>query len=375
MKYPKEIWHISAVRRLTIGQQKQLCAEFNNGDVYGVSWKVVAIVSEPQGFPYEVVAPFGMKGFFGRNLYKWIWIWKKSSRDRLFLVRYTPLDPFAFLFGRLIKNWVSVHHSIEANYLPYIRPGLIGQSLGRLEKIIGRQSISGASAVFGVCDSVLKYQIEGVKRKKNAYLMANGVDYENIVVAGDNRKNEFKFILVAGKFRRWKGLPEVLDAIEVSARTDFQVFIVGEVPLELIERINNCSFLRSCVTVCGVLKSRELNALYSFCDAGLGSFGFESVGMEDGSTFKVGEYLAAGIPVISGHRDSRLPEDFLFYHRSGKDIADWIAMAKTWRGYSRQEVSIAAREYLNKKDIMKGVIKFLSWSRLIVADVDSEAEY
>ena len=37
--------------------------------------------------------------------------------------------------------------------------------------------------------------------------------------------------------------------------------------------------------------------------------------MEEACTLKVREYLASGLPVVSGHRDSGLPADFPFYHQ------------------------------------------------------------
>ncbi len=84
----------------------------------------------------------------------------------------------------------------------------------------------------------------------------------------------------------------------------------------------------------GKLSQNELAAVASSCDIGLASFGFSRIGMEEGCTLKVREYLAEGIPVYSGHRDAGLPVDFPYYKIGPANMDTIINHALKMRRYS-----------------------------------------
>jgi len=64
------------------------------------------------------------------------------------------------------------------------------------------------------------------------------------------------------------------------------------------------------------------------CSVGLSCFAFERKGLTQGSTLKVREYLACGLPAALGHHDPAFPEAFPYVLELSKfDFAalkDWL---------------------------------------------------
>jgi len=82
--------------------------------------------------------------------------------------------------------------------------------------------------------------------------------------------------------------------------------------------------------------------------------------MHEGTTLKVREMLAMGLPVFSGHRDSALPDTFPYYaSRNVMKLADLYNFACSMKGVTRGEVRDAAAPFIEKRFAMQGVINWL----------------
>ena len=78
----------------------------------------------------------------------------------------------------------------------------------------------------------------------------------------------------------------------------------------------------------------------------------DNKGLTQACTLKVRDYLAAGVPVVSGH-DDVFPDDFPFYRRTGTDIDAMLAAAREWRAVDRLTVREAARPYIDKVELVR----------------------
>ncbi len=70
------------------------------------------------------------------------------------------------------------------------------------------------------------------------------------------------------------------------------------------------------------------------------------------ASLKVRDYLAAGVPVVSGH-DDVFPDDFPYYRRTGTDIEAILAAAHEWRSVDRATVREAARPHIDKVELVQ----------------------
>jgi hypothetical protein len=77
-------------------------------------------------------------------------------------------------------------------------------------------------------------------------------------------------------------------------------------------------------------------------------------GLHEGATLKVREYLAAGIPVYSGHKDTALPESFAFYfHESKINLKNMINFGLKMQKTKREDIRNQALPYVEKENIIK----------------------
>jgi hypothetical protein len=87
----------------------------------------------------------------------------------------------------------------------------------------------------------------------------------------------------------------------------------------------------------------------------------ERQGLNEGSTLKVREMLAMGLPIYSGHYDSAFPEgsDFIRITRS-PSIDEIIEFGNGCKKIDRQNVREKSIHSISKESCMRNVISILS---------------
>ena len=109
-----------------------------------------------------------------------------------------------------------------------------------------------------------------------------------------------------------------------------------------------------------ITDAQKIHNILSYCDAGLSSFALAEKGMKVATTLKVREYLASGLPVISGHIDGGFPKDFNYYTLLNlNDYNAWYDVLTRYKKYTRNEVRVAACQYIEKRPLMENVINRL----------------
>src|SRR4051794_34675260 len=99
-------------------------------------------------------------------------------------------------------------------------------------------------------------------------------------------------VMVCTEFVPWHGLDKVLSGLQHVPSGDYELHLAGRLSDSQMKEIAN---LPSVINH-GPVKESELKALYTSCNVGLSCFAFERKGMQEGSTLKVREYLASGLP-------------------------------------------------------------------------------
>ncbi len=360
-----KILHISNSRRLTHGQRLQLKAEFDaakNLKIENVTWDIFAFHTETPIHSFEKKIPRFFNGVLLRKLYSWISILKLYKKYDIVLERRQTFDPFLLVFGWFVPNRYTVHHSKEVEELKLIRGGLKGTLASSIERLSGLINSKQVLGFIGVTKEIAEYENTINKTSLPQFFYPNGINIKKIQLVGDERENQINAVFMSGSFNAWHGLDLLLNAlsenIELVIKNKLKIHLIGRLSEEQLREVNKIDADNNFLLLYGHLELEEYKNILKKCDFGIGSLAMFRQNLKEGSTLKVREYLASGIPVYSGHKDSALPNDFLFYFcDSSVNIHNMIDFGLKMHTISRENVRNVAVPYIEKKEIMKNLLQ------------------
>lgn len=356
----KKILHITGVRELGSGQRKQLSYEYNSAKEFkSIQWDVLAIHSGDVKNIFETKIPFYLDFIIIRNLYFWLVAFKLRKKYDLILFRYLMFDPFAFIFAPLISNRISVHHSKEIEELKLIRKGLKGKIASFIERITGKFSIKKSLYIAAVTKEIALYENEIRNVNKEILVYPNGIDINSFSILPDHRQaNVVNILFMCSYFSEWHGLDILLDSLnKYTGSNNFFIHLVGNVTSDQKNEIINNRYNNNIICY-GSKKFDEYFAIASKCDVGLGSLAMFRQNLNEGSTLKVREMLAMGLPVYSGHKDVSFDNSFDYYRFSSKfNFINLLDFANSFKSIDREKVRSSALCFIDKKSIMEKLIE------------------
>lgn len=166
-----------------------------------------------------------------------------------------------------------------------------------------KRLLKAISGFVAVSPNILEHYREYKIPKK---VVSNGIDLSKFKVpeAFEQKIGQINLIFVGSANMHWHGLDKIFELAGMFR--DYSFDIVG------YERKDVTEVVPPNVTFHGWVNSEQLQGLYQRSNLGIGSFGNHLVGKNTDSTLKVLEYLANGLPVILGHRDTDFHDaDFL----------------------------------------------------------------
>ena len=363
---PRTVLHLTVVNQLTAGQLKQLCFEAQGAQhLADASWTTSCWHCGPLQAPFVRQIPAPFRGLWGRKLFAWLLCLSASRRFDIVLLRHTTFDPFAFLFAPWVGCRVSVHHAMEIEELRLVRPGLSGRLASWLERFSGRFSLRFAKAVLGVTQEIADYECRVHRVRKPASVYPNGIDPKAFLVLSDRRDAEtVDAAFICGEFSPWHGLDKLLDAAAQCAGSCLD----GYLTIHLIGNLHNDQ--QKAIAAClhpeirfishGHLPDAKYRTILEACDFGIASLAMERQGLTQGSTLKVRELLALGLPVYSGHHDLALPSDQPFVLvAEAVDLPTMMAFGRRTKVISRKTVRAQSLPLIDKKVAMTKVVRFL----------------
>lgn len=361
------IIHLTVVRELPGGIKKQLLCEYQSArEEQSYVWETLAWHDYPAESPFVQQVPKCFRLIFLRQLFAWFLILKLSRQCDYLLVRHMPFDPFSFLFSPFVKNRITVHHTKEVEEMVLVRAGWKGKMASLLEYYSGRFTLKRNLAIAGVTQEIVDYQCLRTGDLVPGFVYPNGIDTDSVTLLDDCRSGEiFNLAFICTEFSSWHGLERLFDSvrkcIEGHCAIAIKVHLIGRLSDQQREMINGNEVFASVFVEHGILSENDYRRVMNSCDAGVGSLALEEKGLREASTLKVREMLAMGLPVVSGHVDSSLPENFPFYqiYPEGKVDLKKAAVSFGARKFSREEVRKAAEPFITKQSAMKGVASFL----------------
>jgi glycosyltransferase involved in cell wall biosynthesis len=275
------------------------------------------------------------------------WLFSLQKEFDVFVLRYYVHDPFQLWFiFRCKKPVFFVHHTLEVPELAMPKT-ITSFFRSLLEAFFGKLSLPFVKGLIGVTGEIVKYEIKRANLKnKPSYIYPNGIRYENINLV-DHRCETVPELLFVANFAPWHGLDLLLDSLKCSAE-NFKLHIVGELPEILISAVRSDGR----IVLHGKLSHYQIVELSERCWLGLSSFALWRNKMTQACPLKVREYLMNGLSAY-GDYDDVFPKEFIFYKKGPADIALILDFARKIRIFSKEDVSLAARKLIEKKDLLR----------------------
>lgn len=226
-------------------------------------------------------------------------------------------------------------------------------------------------------DAIVTYSDDEKIFNIDTVRISNGVDTNEVKLKTINSIdiNEVHIIAVA-KFNYWHGYDRFLEGLKNYYKNDPKVnvilHIVGDGPaLKKYKKIVNKNSLYDYVVFHGTLTGSELDFVYNQCDLALDAMGRHRSGTYYNSSLKGKEYMAKGLPIVSGVKtELDLIDDYKYYKRvladespiNISDIVDFYN--EIYSQESKKEISERIRKeaetHFNIDISFKPVIKFIS---------------
>lgn len=334
-----------------MGWEQQAAKDLN------LDWDVLLFCNDLSSANKE--CPFAIrytpKGIFGKQFKFIYWVifrikYYQILRNALvkydlLLLRYSPYDPFQLLFmwGASKPVWL-VHHTLEYNEIRS-KGGFRGLLLANFERFFGWLSLKNAKGIVAVTHEIANYESARVRGGKNFFVYPNGILLDSLPLE-DGRGEVPELLFVAGNFSSWHGLDLIIEEF-LHEKHDFLMHLVGGVPRSILDKVNGDSRF-----VChGTVDANRIAQLMRTSWIGLSSFALHRIGMKEACTLKVREYLAAGLPVYSGHADV-FPSHFKFYRFGKPNSTEIVAYAVKCRDDDKRDVAMAAQPYIDKRSLI-----------------------
>lgn len=284
------------------------------------------------------------------------WLLQQQDRFDIFLLRYYVHDPFQLAFVRRCKKPVYfVHHTLEVPELA-LPGGVSGLVRANLETLLGRPTLTKAAGLIGVTQEIVDYELARAGcPNKPTYVYPNGIVFKELQVE-DRRSADVPELLFVANFAPWHGLDILLKNIAQS-KEPFVLHLVGKIPDELMALTQDPR-----IKVHGHLNQQQIQQLSAQCWVGLSSFALFRNKMKQACPLKVREYLMLGLPVYGDYIDV-FPDNISFFKSGSDDLRSVVEFAKNARKITKNTISLEAREYVDKNNLLNDLFKSLKINR------------
>lgn len=197
-------------------------------------------------------------------------------------------------------------------------------------------------------------------------------DYQKV----DNENNQEIHLLAVAQMQKHHGYERMINGLheyyQNGGDRNIVIDFVGEGgEKSLYEEMVDRYQLGENVIFHGKKNAEELQMFYERADIGLGSFGFYKIQLTTSSVLKMREYLAYGLPVISGCKEDFIKDgETCQYYRQFPNDPSSVDMKEVLSFYDnvrqnkskvqiRNEIHQYAKEHVDMAVVMKPVIDYL----------------
>lgn len=135
-------------------------------------------------------------------------------------------------------------------------------------------------------------------------VIANGIDLSEYAPLPPSKGKGLRFVFMGSPGAKWHGVDKIAEL--AASLPDIAFDLIGPSPSDALPKN---------VVAHGMLSSGEYHQVLAKSDVAIGTLAMHRNNMGEGSTLKVREYLALGLPCVIGHRDTDFPEAVPFILR------------------------------------------------------------
>ncbi len=204
----------------------------------------------------------------------------------------------------------------------------------------------------------------------------NGLDVDSIRVANVPDKSDDTIrMLVVAMMQPYHGFERLIKGMGTyysgNPERNVELIMVGYGPeLDYYKNLTNSLGLNDKIIFMGKLVGEELDNIYDSCDITVGSMGGYKIGIEVFSSIKLGEYLAKGLPVLTGARTLIFDKFGHDYNLEFTNDATEIDIDRVIKFYDkiygfrdksevRHEIRQFAIEHIDVNVVMKSITDYL----------------
>jgi glycosyltransferase involved in cell wall biosynthesis len=179
----------------------------------------------------------------------------------------------------------------------------------------------------------------------------NSISLDKSTSLPANLENDINLIFIGSPGLIWHGVDRIIQLSEIFQ--DFKFHVVGP------EKPNN--IFPSNIVFPGELYGEQLLDYLANMDIGISSLAMDRNKLKEGSPLKTREYLAAGLPVIAGYKDTAISSDSNYFLNladsewplSDKDIQRVKSFVYTWKGHrvSRDQVRSIDSKFVERERV------------------------
>ncbi len=187
----------------------------------------------------------------------------------------------------------------------YLKPYL-------LERMYGAKALSLARAGLCISNTVASFEKNKYSKYK-ALVQGNGIDLSEISVLSNGMDaTNLRLLFISGSANKWHGVDRVLKGmLTYHGPKEIVLHLVGRLHHTVLELIKKIPSPHK-VIIYGVVDRNEIVRIAEKCNLGIGSLALHRLGLVEGSTLKVREYMAMGLPFVLGYDDIDIPKIYKY---------------------------------------------------------------
>jgi len=258
---------------------------------------------------------------FGLTGYKRILKAVKDESYDLVYIRFACTDPGFIYFLKQLKRSKATKIILEFAQYPYEPEWKVDSFLKKTALFFDR-ALRGKLKKY--VDLAVTYTDYDSILGMSTILIQNGVDVDLIEFTGINEDQSELNLIGVAHLEYWQGFDRVIkglaDYYQNGGNEKVNFHIVGDgAERSKLEKIVEEKKLTDRVVFHGFRSGNELTEIFKKCHMGISTLGGYREEMYNGSSLKVREYVARGIPQLLGYRDVGLPESESFVHSIPND--------------------------------------------------------
>lgn len=202
-------------------------------------------------------------------------------------------------------RFITEHQAKEAEEL---RVTPAGRALYPVIGHMGKRVLSLVDAVIGVTSEITDYELSLIGRDIPSFTLTNSIDVDLYPLKRhrEMKDNTLKLLYVGSNTSEWHGLDRILKGMAgYQGGITLELHLAGSVSSSIKNLISSLH-IEDRINAHGYVTGRDLDALFDNADVAVGTLGMHRKNLSQGSTLKVREYMARGMPFVISYADDDL---------------------------------------------------------------------